>query len=66
MKKKNQHGGRRAGAGRPPLDNSTRGRAVNVYLTGDELTHVTDLGSGSPQAGIKSLVSKSRQRTSAS
>jgi hypothetical protein len=54
-----KHGGRREGAGRPPLGPAKLLR-VDVRLSTDDIAYLRSLGAGNLSAGVRRLVAERR------
>lgn len=55
---KEQHGGARQGAGRPPLPHDQQRIRVDVRLTQAEIDRLRELGGGNLSMGIRELLTK--------
>jgi hypothetical protein len=59
MSPERSHGGKREGAGRPPLGPAKLQR-VDVRLSGDDIAYLRALGNGNLSAGVRRLVAEWR------
>lgn len=57
MDTESKRGGKRPGAGRPPIGDLP-GKRINVYLEPHEIAILKKLGKGSVTAGIKKLIER--------
>jgi len=63
MGKKSKHGGKREGAGRPPLTEGKPKRKRFPMATDEIWEYVTKLGKGNASKGIEILVARDIERT---
>jgi len=57
------HGGKRAGAGRPALTEGEKVRAITVTLSERDIAFLERIGDGNRSAGIRRLIEAARKES---
>jgi hypothetical protein len=57
-----RHGGRRAGAGRPRIDEESQSLSRCITMPPGDWEHVEAVGDGNASAGVRELVKRDRKR----
>lgn len=62
MSDNKQHGGRRAGAGRPPKGDTKMDRKVSVMLTPEQAAYLEHIGGGNMSEGLRIVIAAHREQ----